>query len=57
MVSPSLSAADIVPTVVPSDEFSFIDDSDWFEIVGTKLSVTFTVIGKTTIESESCPNS
>jgi len=55
IVSPSLSAADILPTVAPFALFSFIAESDWLLRVGFKLSVTLTVIGNATIESESCP--
>jgi len=56
-VLPSLSAAEIEPTVSPFELFSFIDERVWLLIVGVKLSVTLTVIGNPTIESESCPAS
>jgi hypothetical protein len=52
-VLPSLSAAEIEPTVAPFELFSFIDERVWLLTVGVKLSVTLIVIGNPTIESES----
>ena len=51
----SLSVADILPADAPFDEFSFSPVTCWLLKVGAKLSVTFMVIGKKVLESESSP--